>query len=135
MIIISEERVKGAAKRLRKVLRGCGVELKHFACLELAVRLCGFKDWENYRRRDVDEPISLLDEDLSEEEFVARDEFQMNVLDAAGLAAVARELLDRANPTGRWGKQANDGPTFQDNSAQRGHSYSFEDDLAGHLIA
>lgn len=26
----------------------------------------------------------------------------MGVLEAAGLAAVARELLDRANPTGSW---------------------------------
>ncbi|SEI20934.1 glyoxalase superfamily protein [Tardiphaga sp. OK245] len=129
IIMMSEERVKGMAKRLRKVLRGCGVELKHFACLELAVRLCGFEDWQNYRRRDVDAPLSLLDDDLWEEEFAARDEFQMSVLEEAGLGAVARELLDRANPTGSWAKQTS-GPTFRDNSDERGHSLSFADNLA-----
>lgn len=40
IITISEKRLKQMAKRLRKVLRGLGLELKHFACLELAARLC-----------------------------------------------------------------------------------------------
>ncbi|MDH2386393.1 glyoxalase superfamily protein [Bradyrhizobium sp. CER78] len=135
IIVMSEERMKRAAKRLRKVLCGCGVELKHFACLDLAVRLCGYKDWQDYRRLDGDEPLSPLDEDLSEEEFAARDEFQMNVLEEAGLSAVARELLDRANPTGSWVKQATAGLTFDDNSTERGHLDNSEDDRAGHLIA
>jgi hypothetical protein len=35
----------------------------------------------------------------------ARDEFQMGVLAATRLGRVARELLDRANPTGAWSKK------------------------------
>ncbi|MCK1603455.1 hypothetical protein IVB02_18910 [Bradyrhizobium sp. 166] len=102
IVMMSEKRVKGLAKRLRKVLRVLGVEFKHYACVELAARLCGFRDWQHFRGRDLDAPLSLLDDDLSEEEFAARDAFQMAVLQAAGLGAVARELLDRSNPTGSW---------------------------------
>ena len=80
IIIMTEDRMKGMTKRLRRVLRGLGV--------------------------DLDAPLSLLDEDLSEEEFAARDTFQMTVLEASGLGKVARELLDRANPTGSWARQA-----------------------------
>ena len=70
---------------------GLGVELKHSACLQLAAQLCGFKDWYSYLRHDLEQPLSPLDEELSEEDFAARDEFQMKVLEAAGLGAVARE--------------------------------------------
>jgi hypothetical protein len=113
IIMMSEDRMKGLTKRLRKVLRGLSVELKHTACLELAARLCGFKDWYTYLRRDLDEPLSLLDEEISEEDFAARDAFQMAVLQAAGLGAVARELLDRANPTGSWAKQPSEEPVWE----------------------
>ena len=113
IIMMSEDRMKGLTKRLRKVLRGLSVELKHTACLELAARLCGFKDWYTYLRRDLDEPLSPLDEEISEEDFAARDEFQMTVMEAAGLGAVARELLDRANPTGSWAKQLNEEPVWK----------------------
>ncbi len=106
IIMVSEQRVKQMAKRPRKVSSGLGVNLKHFACLELAVRLCGFDDWRRYLDRDLDETLSLLDEELSDEDFAARDEFQMGVLETAGLGPVARELLDRANPTGSWAKNA-----------------------------
>ena len=112
-VMMNEERMKGVAKRLRKVLRGLGVELTHTVCLELAVRLCGFKNWYEYLRRNLDEPLGLLDEELSEAEFDARDAFQMAVLQAAGLAAVARELLDRANPTGSWAKQRTEEPVWE----------------------
>lgn len=112
IIIMTEERVKGMAKRLRKVLRVLGVELKHFTCLELAARLCGWNGWEHFRQRDPDALLSLLDDDLSDQEFAARDAFQMAVLQAAGLGAVARELLDRANPTGSWAKQSIEEPVW-----------------------
>jgi hypothetical protein len=135
IIMMSENRMKSMAKRLRKVLRDLGIEMKHVACIELAARLCGFDDRRHYLDRDLDEPLSLLNDELLEEDFAARDAFEMSVREAAGLGPVARELLDGANPTGSWAKQANDGPTFQDNSAKRGHSHSFEDDLAGHLFA
>jgi hypothetical protein len=95
-------------KRLRKVLRDLGIEMKHIACIELAARLCGFDDWRHYLDRDLDEPLSLLDDELSEEDFAARDAFQMSVLEAAGLGAVARELLDRVNPSGSWAKQSSE---------------------------
>lgn len=101
-IIMTEERMKRMAKRLRRVLRDLGVELKHTDCLKLSARLCGFDDWYQYLERDLDAPLGLLDHDLSEEDFIARDAFQMAVLQAAGLDAVARELLDRGNPTGSW---------------------------------
>lgn len=113
IIIMTEDRMKGMTKRLRRVLRGLGVDLRHTACLELAARLCGFKDWYVYLNRDLDAPLSLLDEDLSEEEFAARDTFQMTVLEASGLGKVARELLDRANPTGSWARQATEEPVWE----------------------
>jgi hypothetical protein len=65
----------------------------------------GFKDWYDFTRRNLDAPLGLLDEQLSDAEFVARDEFQMGVLAATGPGPVARELLDRANPTGAWSKK------------------------------
>ncbi|WLA64925.1 glyoxalase superfamily protein [Bradyrhizobium diazoefficiens] len=113
IIMKTEDRMKGMAKRLRKVLRELGVELKHIACLDLAARLCGFEDWQHYVRHDLEQPLSPLDEQLAEADFAARDEFQMKVLEAAGLGAVARELLDRANPTGSWAKQSKEEPVFE----------------------
>jgi hypothetical protein len=113
IIIMNENRMKGMTKRLRKVLREFGVDLKHTACLDLAARLCGFVDWHHYLRHDRDEPLSLLDEELSDDDFAARDEFQIAVLEAAGLRAVARELLDRANPTGSWAKQPTEEPVWE----------------------
>jgi hypothetical protein len=113
IIMMSEKRVKGLAKRLRKVLRALGVEFKHYACVELAARLCGFRDWRHFLSRDLEAPLSLLDEDLSEEDFAARDAFQMGVLDAGGLGAVARELLDRANPTGSWSRLSAEEPVWE----------------------
>lgn len=105
--------MKGLTKRLRRVLRELGVELRHTDCLKLAARLCGFDDWYHYLKRDLDAPLSLLDHDLSEEAFAARDAFQMSVLLSAGLGEVAREVLDRANPTGSWAQQAPEVPTIQ----------------------
>lgn len=105
IITMGEARMKGLTKRLRRVLRDLAVEFKHTECLKLAARLCGFDDWYHYLEHDPDARLSLLDDDLSEEEFAARDAFQMAVLQDAGLGAVARELLDRANPTGSWAKQ------------------------------
>ncbi|WP_407180408.1 glyoxalase superfamily protein [Bradyrhizobium sp. STM 3562] len=113
IIMMSERRMKQMTKRLHKVLRGVGVELKHSACLELAARLCGFKDWYTYLRRDPEKPLSLLDEELPDEDFAARDAFQMAVLHAAGLGEVARELLDRANPTGSWARQSTEEPAWE----------------------
>jgi hypothetical protein len=106
IIYISENRAKQVAKRMRKILRELGVDLYYMECLNLAVRLLGFDNYSHFCRRDIDAPLSPLDEQLSDTEFAARDEFQMGVLSAAGLGAVARELLDRANPTGAWGSKA-----------------------------
>jgi hypothetical protein len=73
--------------------------------LNLAVRLLGFNDWYHFTRRDLNAALSPLDEELSDAEFAARDELQMGVLADAGLGPVARELLDRANPTGLLGQE------------------------------
>jgi hypothetical protein len=105
MIYMSEKRTKGMTRRLQKVLRELGVDLKYTQCLNLAVRLLGFDDHRDYLARDLDAPLSALDEQLSDAEFAARDKFQMGVLAAAGLGPVARELLDRANPTGAWSRK------------------------------
>ena len=113
IIMTSEQRMKQMTKRLRRVLRGLGVELKHTACLDLAAKLCGFKDWYVYLNRNLDEPLGLLDDELSDGDFAARDAFQMTVLEAAGLSKVARELLDRANPTGSWARQATEEPASE----------------------
>src|SRR6202021_3837078 len=48
-------------------------------CLELASRLCGFENWYQYLRRDLTEPLSPLDENLSDAHFTERDQFQMGV--------------------------------------------------------
>jgi hypothetical protein len=106
IIMVPEHMVKGTAKRLRKVLQDLGVEFRHTESLNLAARLLGFDNWQHYLGRDLDEPLSRFDEHLSDDDFAARDEFQMMVLQAAGLGPVARELLDRVNPTGSWAKTA-----------------------------
>ncbi|MCK1737499.1 hypothetical protein IVA79_26825 [Bradyrhizobium sp. 138] len=103
--MMSEKRVKRCAKRMQKILDMIGIDLRYTACLELAAQLHGFDDWHHFLERDLDAPLSLLDEDLAEADFAARDAFQMAVLQAAGLGEVARELLDRANPTGSWALQ------------------------------
>jgi hypothetical protein len=113
IIYMSQQRAKQAAKRLRKVLLELGIDLKHTECLKLAARLLGFNDWYHFFQHDLDAPLSPLDEQLSDVEFAARDEFQVGVLAAAGLAAVARELLDRANPTGSWAKQPTEEPVWE----------------------
>jgi hypothetical protein len=106
LIYVYENRAKRTAKRLRKILRELGVDLYHAQCLDLAVRLLGFEHYAHFSRRDISGPLSPLDEYLSDAEFIARDAFQMSVLAAAGLGAIAREVLDRANPTGEWGSKA-----------------------------
>jgi Glyoxalase superfamily protein len=98
-------RTKGSAKRLRKVLRELCVEITHIESLNLAVRLLGWRHWEDFLARDLNADLSPLDGQLSDIEFALRDDFQMNVLACAGLGPIARELLDRANPTGSWAKQ------------------------------
>jgi hypothetical protein len=105
IIMMPERKVKGTAKRLRKILCELGIELPYTRCLELAARLFGFDNWYHYLCRDLSAPLSPLDENLSDDDFATRDQFQTAVLEAAGFGAVARELLDRANPTGSWAKQ------------------------------
>jgi hypothetical protein len=105
IIYMSEKRTKAMTRRLQKVLRELGVDLKYTQCLNLAVRLLGFDDHRHFLARDLDAPFSVLDDELSDDEFVARDDHQMGVLAAAGLGPVSRELLDRANPTGSWSKR------------------------------
>jgi hypothetical protein len=100
---------KSASDRLREL----GVDLKYTQCLNLAVRLLGFDDHRHFLARDLDAPFSALDDELSHDEFAARDDHQMGVLGAAGLAPVARELLDRANPTGSWAKQPTEEPVWE----------------------
>ena len=106
IIMMPEHRVKRTAKRLQKVLDSLEIDFRYTACLELAARLHGFENWYQYLRRDLSQPLSQLDENLSNDDFIARDEFQMGVLEATGLGPVARELLDRVNPTGSWAKAA-----------------------------
>src|ERR1700694_2997745 len=112
-IMMSEQRVKQMAKRLRKVLQLLGIESRHTECLELAVRLCGFHGWRHYLDRDLDEPLGLLDDAGLREEFTPPDKFQMAAMEAAGLGPVARELLDRVNPTGFWTKQSTEGSVVE----------------------
>ncbi|EHR01252.1 glyoxalase superfamily protein [Bradyrhizobium sp. WSM471] len=111
IVTMTEECMRGMAKRLRKVLSGLGVELKHTVCLELAAKLCGFENWRHFCLRNPDEPLILLDDEVSDDEFATRDAFQMAALQAADLDAVARELLDRANPTGSWARQSEEAVT------------------------
>jgi hypothetical protein len=61
-------------ERLRKMLRGLGIDSMHMECLNLAVQLLGFNDWWHFNRRDLDAPLSALDERLCDAEFAARDE-------------------------------------------------------------
>jgi hypothetical protein len=100
-INMSQTRVKDSSKRLKKLLHDMGFELTCMDCLELSARLLGFKGWDSYWRQH-DTSLSPLDQDLTEEEFRARDQLQMGVLEAEGFGEVARELLDRCDPTGSW---------------------------------
>jgi hypothetical protein len=111
-IYMSEKRTKGMTRRLQKVLRELGVDLKYTQCLNLAVRLLGFDDHQDFLARDLDAPFSALDDQLSDDDFV-RDDHQMGVLTAAGLGPVARELLDRCNPTGSWARTPLDEPVWE----------------------
>jgi hypothetical protein len=113
IIMMSEHKMKGSAKRLRKVLQALGVEFRHTECLKLAAQLHGFEDWYQYLERDLSKPLSPLDEQLSDHDFAARDEFRMAVLKAAGLEPVARERLDRVNPTGSWARQPTEEPVWE----------------------
>jgi hypothetical protein len=100
MIYMSEFRVKSSAKRMRKFMRELGSDSTYMECLNLSAQLVGYDDWEHFRRRDLGVALSPFDDLLPDEEFAARAEFQMGVLAAAGLASIAREMLDRVNPTG-----------------------------------
>jgi hypothetical protein len=105
IIYKSENRVKRSAKLMQKILRELDVDLKYTACLNLSVQILGFENYSHFCRRDLDAPLCPLDEELSDAAYLLRDEFQMGVLGAAGLGAVARELLDRVNPTGSWSRK------------------------------
>jgi hypothetical protein len=110
IIMMSENRMRRTAKRMQKILVSLGVNFRYTACLQLAAQLHEFESWNSYLQRDLEAPLSLLDEELDEVEFLARDAFQMAVLEAAGLGAIARELLERANPTGSWASQRTEDP-------------------------
>ncbi|SPP92845.1 glyoxalase superfamily protein [Bradyrhizobium vignae] len=100
-------RVKRVATRMKKLLRTQGVHITHMEALDLSVQLLGFADWTEFCRRDLNAPLSPSDEQLSDEAFVARDDFQMEVLAEAGFAKYARLVLDVTNPTGaRLGRTA-----------------------------
>ena len=107
LIYMPGYRAKHVGKRLRKIMRDLKVDATHMECLSLSAQLLGFRDWEHFVRRDLNAPLSLYDDLLSEKEFSARNEFQTGVLVKLGLGAIAEELLDRANPTGLWGKDFN----------------------------
>jgi hypothetical protein len=118
IINMNDPRAKGEARKMRKILRGLDLEFSHIECLELTVRLLGFENWQRYCHRGS-APLSPFDENLTEAEFVARDEFQMNVLPAAGLGSAARELLDRVNPTGSWCRKRVEHETQSDRARAR----------------
>ena len=106
IIYVSEKRLKRSARRIQAVLSELGTDLKYVPCLNLAVRLLGFDNYRHFCERGLDAPLSPLDHEISDAEFIARDNFQMAVLTTAGLGHVAHELLDRANPSGAWGSKA-----------------------------
>ena len=82
-INMSQTRVMDSSKRLKRLLQDMGIERTGAECLELSARLLGFKSWDSYwHQRDL--PLSPLDQDLTDEEFLARDALQMKVLEAEG---------------------------------------------------
>jgi len=103
IINVTPIRLKQAAKRLKTILHAMGFDISHTGSLELTARLFGFETYRLYCIRDF-AALSPLDEELPENEFQARDEFQMRVLEEAGYGQVARELLERVNPSGSWSK-------------------------------
>jgi hypothetical protein len=113
-IYMPEYRVKRVATRLKKFLRKSGVDISHLEALDVAVQILGFDDWPAFRNRDLDVPLSPFDEQLSDDDFLARDDFHTRALAEAGLAQYARQILDWTNPTGsRPGKPmvADEGPS------------------------
>lgn len=114
IINMPASRVKRTAKRLRIILFAHGIKLTQGRGRDLAARLYGFDGWRHFLESDRRKPNSSFDEDLSETAFFERDAFQMNVLETSGLGAIARELLDRVDPTGSWAKaQAAKGQPIQ----------------------
>jgi hypothetical protein len=98
-INMSQTRVMDSSKRLKRLLQDMGIERTGAECLELSARLLWFRSWDSYWHQR-DSPLSPLDQDLTDEEFLARDALQMKVLEAEGFGEVARLLLDRCDPTG-----------------------------------
>ena len=104
IIMTPEHKIKGC-KATAQDPAGTGNRLPVHAMPRARFAALRFENWYQYLRRDLSKPLSPLDEDLSEADFAARDKFQICVLEAAGLGPVARELLDRVNPTGSWARQ------------------------------
>jgi hypothetical protein len=110
-INMSQTRVKDSSKRLKAFLQEKGFDLTCGQAL-VSARLLGFKSWDSYWHQH-DLPLSPLDRDLSEEEFVERDRLQMKVCEAEGYGEIAEEFLDRVDPTGSWHQTFPEGEGFR----------------------
>lgn len=105
IIMMPPHKVRGAAKRLRRLLRERGIKVGRVASLDIAARLCGFDRWEHYLVRDIRQPLSPFDHDLAEWALAERRAFQLAVIGAAGLERFAREILEQVNPTASWKRE------------------------------
>jgi hypothetical protein len=88
-----------ASKRLKAFLQENGFDITYAQALDLSARICRCKNWDSYKDQNG-QPLSPLDQDLTEAELAHRDRFQMDVLEREGYGEIASELLDRVDPTG-----------------------------------
>jgi len=100
-IKLAPAEMEKSVQRLEAFLQERGFAIAHDEALELSARLLGFENWERCRG-ERSQPLSPLDQDLSEAELARRDRLQMDVLEREGYGEIADELLDRVDPTGSW---------------------------------
>jgi hypothetical protein len=90
--------VEDTSKRLKTFLQKRGFDIAHTQALDISARILGFKSWDHYRDQN-DQRVSLLDQDLTEEELAHRDRFQIDVVCTENLSsgvAVMKSAQDGA---------------------------------------
>lgn len=92
-------RLKATAKKLERMIRRNGFEIRHYPCLDLAARLYGFFSYQDYLRTKPSKDLVRWDHEISQEDFDSRHEYQMNILVEAGYGEFAENLLEEVDPT------------------------------------
>lgn len=125
--LISTKRPKTVAKKLKKAASAIGIELKLSRAQHAVARMYGYANWLDLHSSVGGRPLSPLDDELTDDELMARQAYQSNAL-AVELdinLEVATALVDAVPPTGRLGGaqlQPDDGEV-EDNPGQETARY------------